>query len=168
MVFINFWVVQSPWQEFFRDSELLDVIKLDLSRTYPDLEFFQSEQTQRQMLHILFVWSKLNANTSYRQGMNELLAPLLLLVAAEAIPHAQVSLCALFLTCLARANVSLVPLSSLSLSNPSHLYNFSILGILDCCLLRPRPTRPTCLRACSTSVTLSTTRTTCLSASCRK
>ncbi len=82
---------QSPWQEFFRDSELLDVIKLDLSRTYPDLEFFQSEQTQRQMLHILFVWSKLNASTSYRQGMNELLAPLLLLVAAEAIPHAQVS-----------------------------------------------------------------------------
>ena len=88
---MNLWMPQSPWQEFFRDSELLDVIKLDLSRTYPDLEFFQSEQTQRQMLHILFVWSKLNANTSYRQGMNELLAPLLLLVAAEAIPHAQVS-----------------------------------------------------------------------------
>ena len=105
---------QSPWQEFFRDSELLDVIKLDLSRTYPDLEFFQSEQTQRQMLHILFVWSKLNANTSYRQGMNELLAPLLLLVAAEAIPHAQVSA---HLSCLERDALLQTP-CHLSLDSP--------------------------------------------------
>lgn len=30
------------------------------------------------MLRVLFVWSKENSDTSYRQGMHELLAPMLL------------------------------------------------------------------------------------------
>lgn len=83
--------VQSPWSQFFRDSELLDTIKLDLSRTYSDSTFFQSEATQKMMLHILFVWSKLNAETSYRQGMNELLAPLMFVLASDAVPASYVT-----------------------------------------------------------------------------
>lgn len=32
--------VDSPWSKFFEDSELIDTIKLDLSRTHPDHDFF--------------------------------------------------------------------------------------------------------------------------------
>ncbi len=77
---------QSPWSQFFRDTELIDTIKLDLSRTYPESTFFQSESAQKSMLHILFVWSKLNPETSYRQGMNEILAPILICLANDSVP----------------------------------------------------------------------------------
>ena len=80
--------MQSPWSQFFRDTELIDVIKLDLSRTHPDSAFFQSDAMQKSMLHILFVWAKLHPDTSYRQGMNELLSPLLICIANDSIPAA--------------------------------------------------------------------------------
>ena len=51
------------------------------------MEFFQQESTQQYMLHILFVWSKLNPKISYRQGMNELLAVVLYVVAQEAVQN---------------------------------------------------------------------------------
>ena len=144
-------MTQSPWQEFFRDSELLDVIKLDLSRTYPDLEFFQSEQTQRQMLHILFVWSKLNANTSYRQGMNELLAPLLLLVAAEAIPQAQVSAPVPYPEPDALVQVCVIYCSTIRILCSIHLIYFSVFTHNFCNFIAPagrrRPVRLVCVRA---------------------
>eukprot|EP00808_Paulinella_micropora_P007453 g75864.t1 len=73
----------SSWQKFFQDKDLVDTIKLDLKRTHPSHDFFQSSQVQEQMLNILFIWSKVNPKYSYRQGMNELLSPLLLVVSRD-------------------------------------------------------------------------------------
>jgi len=69
----------SKWNQYFKDNEMIKTIKLDLRRTYPEHAFFANKQTQLKMLNILFTWSKSHPEISYRQGMNELLAPILLI-----------------------------------------------------------------------------------------
>ncbi|KAJ3391883.1 TBC1 domain, member 5, partial [Chytriomyces hyalinus] len=73
----------SPWQQYFQDSELTKLIRQDVDRTMPDQEFFRSNLVQDTMTHILFVWCKLNPTISYRQGMHELLAPVLYAVDSD-------------------------------------------------------------------------------------
>lgn len=77
---------ESKWAQYFEDNQLCKKIQLDLSRTYPTVDFFQSAPTQNSMLNILFIWSKLHPDYSYRQGMNELLAPVMLVLSREARP----------------------------------------------------------------------------------
>ncbi|XP_052697625.1 TBC1 domain family member 5-like isoform X5 [Crassostrea angulata] len=71
---------ESPWNQFFLDNELRLTIKQDVIRTYPRIAFFQSNQVRNLMVDILFIYAKLNADTSYRQGMHELLAPLIFIL----------------------------------------------------------------------------------------
>lgn len=73
----------SKWNQYLKDNELINTIKLDLKRTYPELAFFACRQTQNQMLNILFTWCKSHPQISYRQGMHELLAPILLVNTAQ-------------------------------------------------------------------------------------
>ena len=47
--------------------------------------FFREPSTQRKLLDILFVYSKLHPDTGYRQGMHELLAPILWAVERDAL-----------------------------------------------------------------------------------
>ena len=47
--------------------------------------FFREPSTKSMMLDILFVYSKLNPDLGYRQGMHELLAPLLWVVERDAV-----------------------------------------------------------------------------------
>lgn len=68
---------QSPWSQFFADADLSEVIKMDLVRTHPSEAFFQDPDTQARMLNVLFVWCKQHRDLSYRQGMNEIVAPIL-------------------------------------------------------------------------------------------
>ncbi|RUS75946.1 hypothetical protein EGW08_016292 [Elysia chlorotica] len=68
---------ESPWNKFFQDNELRLTIKQDVIRTYPRIEFFQSNQLRNLMVNILFIFAKENPELSYRQGMHELLAPLI-------------------------------------------------------------------------------------------
>uniref|UniRef100_A0A2C9L1G2 Rab-GAP TBC domain-containing protein n=1 Tax=Biomphalaria glabrata TaxID=6526 RepID=A0A2C9L1G2_BIOGL len=78
---------ESPWNKFFQDNELRLTIKQDVIRTtfgkhtwkecYPKIEFFQSNQLRNLMVNILFIFAKENPELSYRQGMHELLAPLI-------------------------------------------------------------------------------------------
>lgn len=42
------------------------------------------------MLNILFIVAKRNPNTGYRQGMHELLAPIIYLLHKECIPASEV------------------------------------------------------------------------------
>jgi TBC1 domain family protein 5 len=72
---------ESPWGKYFKDMELCKVIQLDLDRTYPEIEFFADQQTKKKMLNILFIWAKKNSDIAYRQGLNELLSPIMLVVA---------------------------------------------------------------------------------------
>ena len=47
--------------------------------------FFREPSTQKSLLDILFIYSKLNPDTGYRQGMHELLAPILWAVDCDAV-----------------------------------------------------------------------------------
>ncbi|KAF2455792.1 rab-GTPase-TBC domain-containing protein [Lineolata rhizophorae] len=51
----------------------------------PENLYFRQPATQRMLLDILFVWAKLNPDCGYRQGMHELLAPVLWVVERDAV-----------------------------------------------------------------------------------
>lgn len=51
----------------------------------PDNVYFRQPATQNMMLDILFVWCKMHPSIGYRQGMHEILAPLLWVVERDAI-----------------------------------------------------------------------------------
>lgn len=70
----------SVWKKYFQNSQLESTINTDIPRTYPENDFFQSPVVQKQMLRPLFLWSVLNPRTSYRQGMHEILAPIIYLL----------------------------------------------------------------------------------------
>ena len=76
---------QSPWSTLRQDELNREEIFNDVTRCMQDNFFFREPETQRRLLNILFIWSKLNPDTGYRQGMHELLAPLLWVVNQDAI-----------------------------------------------------------------------------------
>jgi hypothetical protein len=55
-----------------KDYELLDLIKIDIERTYQDISLFQSIKYKRMMSYVLFLYSKQNPKHSYKQGMNDI------------------------------------------------------------------------------------------------
>lgn len=62
------------------DLQLKQNIEQDVRRTMPDMEFFRSTSIQSQMTDILTLWSiasPCGKRLSYRQGVHELLAPIL-------------------------------------------------------------------------------------------
>ena len=61
-----------------QEGETLRQILVDLPRTSPDTPFFQQHAIQHAMKRILFIWSSRHPASSYVQGMNDLLTPLLL------------------------------------------------------------------------------------------
>ncbi|KAK5978587.1 TBC1 domain family member 5 [Trichostrongylus colubriformis] len=67
----------NPWQQYFADHDLRDLILKDVGRTFPELEFFQQEHIRRMMCDILLIYAKENPFVSYKQGMHEVLAPLM-------------------------------------------------------------------------------------------
>ncbi|XP_041347301.1 LOW QUALITY PROTEIN: TBC1 domain family member 5-like [Gigantopelta aegis] len=71
---------ESPWNKFFQDNELRLTIKQDVIRTFPELEFFKSSQLQDMMLDALFCFCRTHSVLSYKQGMHELLAPLIFIL----------------------------------------------------------------------------------------
>ncbi|KAF2072186.1 hypothetical protein CYY_006506 [Polysphondylium violaceum] len=73
----------SPWNKYFQNLEIQKTIDIDLDRTHPDNEFFQDKNIREKMLRILFIYAKTNGTISYRQGMHELLAPIIYLYEKE-------------------------------------------------------------------------------------
>lgn len=57
-----------------------------------DNYFFKEPETQRMLLDILFIYSKLNPDIGYRQGMHELLAPLLWVIHQDAVEPSSVAI----------------------------------------------------------------------------
>lgn len=81
-------VPDSPWEAVRRDELLRAEILQDVQRL-PDEPFYHQEGTQMMILDILFIYCKLNRGAGgYRQGMHELLAPLLFVVDRDAIDRA--------------------------------------------------------------------------------
>ncbi|KAK3912671.1 TBC1 domain family member 5 [Frankliniella fusca] len=67
----------SIWNQFFCDKELRALIRQDVVRTFPNEDFFRSESIQSIMVNILFCYAREYPEICYRQGMHEVLAPLL-------------------------------------------------------------------------------------------
>ena len=57
-------------------KELLSLIKLDIDRTFQDLDLFHNNRVKEMLVKILYVNSIDNPNPSYCQGMNEILGTL--------------------------------------------------------------------------------------------
>ncbi|EMD00564.1 hypothetical protein BAUCODRAFT_173922 [Baudoinia panamericana UAMH 10762] len=75
----------SPAAQLHKDEELRAEIQQDVDRCMPENLYFRQPETQRMLLDILFVFCKLNPDVGYRQGMHELLAPILWVVERDAI-----------------------------------------------------------------------------------
>ena len=58
------------------DRDLLSLIKLDVDRTFQDLDLFHDDKVKEILCKILYVYSKDNPDPSYCQGMNEILGTL--------------------------------------------------------------------------------------------
>ncbi|QSS64598.1 TBC1D5 protein [Histoplasma capsulatum] len=76
---------ESPWQTLRRDEAIRAEIYQDVERCMQENYFFREPTTKARMLDILFIYTKLNADLGYRQGMHELLAPVLWIVEHDAI-----------------------------------------------------------------------------------
>lgn len=68
-----------------KDQDLRAEILQDVDRCMPENMYFRQPDTQRMLLDILFVFCKLNPDVGYRQGMHELLAPILWVIDCDAI-----------------------------------------------------------------------------------
>ncbi|KAK7281167.1 hypothetical protein RIF29_08908 [Crotalaria pallida] len=69
---------ESTWSRFFRSAELERMVDQDLSRLYPEHgSYFQTPGCQGTLRRILLLWCLRHPECGYRQGMHELLAPLL-------------------------------------------------------------------------------------------
>lgn len=73
----------NPWCQYFEDRKLREIINNDVSRTYPDISFFQSQSIQDLMIEVLFIYSKSYPKISYRQGMHELLAVIIYMLYSD-------------------------------------------------------------------------------------
>jgi TBC1 domain family member 5 len=51
----------------------------------PENVYFRQPETQKMLLDILFIYCKLNPDVGYRQGMHELVAPVLWVVERDAV-----------------------------------------------------------------------------------
>lgn len=79
---------QSPWIASRKDELIRAEILQDVQRL-PDEPFYHEERVQTLILDILFIYCKLNPEIGgYRQGMHELLAPLVYVVDQDAIDRA--------------------------------------------------------------------------------
>ncbi|CAA3026971.1 Ypt Rab-specific GTPase-activating GYP6 [Olea europaea subsp. europaea] len=68
----------SMWGRFFKNAELERMVDQDLTRLYPDPgSYFQTPGCQGILRRILLLWCLRHPEYGYRQGMHELLAPLL-------------------------------------------------------------------------------------------
>ena len=56
------------------DYEFLDIIKVDVTRTFQKVELFKQEKIQQILINILYIFAKMNKGIGYRQGMSDLCA----------------------------------------------------------------------------------------------
>ncbi|XP_049945883.1 TBC1 domain family member 5 [Schistocerca serialis cubense] len=68
---------ESIWHQYFCDKELRALIRQDVVRTFPGVDFFRKQMIQDAMVNILFCYAREHPQMCYRQGMHEILAPLL-------------------------------------------------------------------------------------------
>ncbi|KAL6099975.1 tbc1d5 [Pungitius sinensis] len=80
----------SLWNRFFQDKELKGMIKQDVLRTFPEIRYFQDDDVRTKLTDILFCYARENEQLLYKQGMHELLAPIVFVLHCDhqAFQHA--------------------------------------------------------------------------------
>ncbi|XP_037650975.1 TBC1 domain family member 5 isoform X2 [Sebastes umbrosus] len=80
----------SLWNKFFQDKELKGMIKQDVLRTFPEIRYFQDDDVRTKLTDILFCFARENEQLLYKQGMHELLAPIVFVLHCDhqAFQHA--------------------------------------------------------------------------------
>ncbi|RVE44192.1 hypothetical protein evm_011147 [Chilo suppressalis] len=68
---------ESVWKQHFCDNELKAVIMQDVVRTFPDELYFRDKDVQDTLVRVLFFWARSHPHIGYRQGMHEIVAPIL-------------------------------------------------------------------------------------------
>ncbi|KAF8321726.1 RabGAP/TBC [Clavulina sp. PMI_390] len=76
----------SGWNDWFAAVDLRKTIRQDVERTFPDIPYFRDTRVQSILTTILFLHANSNPRIGYRQGMHELLAPLLYAVDFDSLP----------------------------------------------------------------------------------
>lgn len=74
---------KSVWNQYFSDQELFAVIRQDVVRTFPGVDFFRKSLIQNAMTNILFYYAREHPYMCYRQGMHEILAPIIFVVYSD-------------------------------------------------------------------------------------
>ena len=64
----------NAFSNFEEKSSIKHLIEIDVERTYGDIKLFQDEYIRNMEQEILYVFAQENKPTSYKQGMNEILA----------------------------------------------------------------------------------------------
>lgn len=83
--------LESPWNTVRQDEIIRAEIKQDVQRL-PDEASYHEPRTQAMILDILFMYCKLNPERGgYRQGMHELLAPMVYAIQEDALDLATVA-----------------------------------------------------------------------------
>ncbi|CAL4159757.1 unnamed protein product, partial [Meganyctiphanes norvegica] len=77
----------STWNQYFEDSELKKMIRQDVVRTFPEVEFFKSQRIRDLMVTVLFCYARQHPDVSYKQGMHEILAPLVFVLHCDHQAH---------------------------------------------------------------------------------
>uniref|UniRef100_A0A8C3TCB1 TBC1 domain family member 5 n=1 Tax=Chelydra serpentina TaxID=8475 RepID=A0A8C3TCB1_CHESE len=70
----------SLWNKFFQDKELRAMIEQDVTRTFPEMQYFQQECVRKILTDVLFCYARENEQLLYKQGMHELLAPIIFIL----------------------------------------------------------------------------------------
>ena len=67
----------SGWGDYFDKADIKHLIKIDVDRTFQDRDLFCESSIKEIENNILYIFAKGNQPTSYKQGMNDILAMLI-------------------------------------------------------------------------------------------
>jgi len=81
------------WGQKFRDEDLMILIKQDVDRTIPEVAFFQSDKIRSLMCNVLFIHAKIDPALCYKQGMHEILAPLIFVLHCDSAATSHLASC---------------------------------------------------------------------------
>ncbi|MFO0116464.1 MAG: hypothetical protein ACK521_02215 [bacterium] len=62
-----------------------DLIRQDVVRTNQEFDYFKKQSTKDMLISLLFLWGKTYPEYGYKQGMNEILAIILLVFDTERV-----------------------------------------------------------------------------------
>uniref|UniRef100_A0A8C3ID99 TBC1 domain family member 5 n=1 Tax=Chrysemys picta bellii TaxID=8478 RepID=A0A8C3ID99_CHRPI len=66
----------SLWNKFFQDKELRAMIEQDVTRTFPEMQYFQQESVRKILTDVLFCYARENEQLLYKQEKDAMMTPI--------------------------------------------------------------------------------------------